>query len=61
MTRSESWPDRYRVFCKKHGWVAVYTHSRERAQLWIEQFNPNHYADKTLCVGDFEIQERAAA
>lgn len=31
---------------------------KERAQKWIDKFNPSHYTDKTLKKGDLYIESR---
>lgn len=48
----------YKIICTKGNWLAACGfYSLDRANKWIENFNPNLYMDKTLTKQDFIIKE----
>ena len=46
---------KYYITHKTQKWVAAITWSDERAQLWLKQFKPNMWVDKTLKASDFIV------
>lgn len=46
---------KYKIVHKKEGWVACYTYSKERAKVWLDNFNPELYVYKTLTKEDFKV------
>ena len=45
----------YYIIHKTQNWIAAITYSQERAEKWLNEFNPKMWDDKTLTADDFII------
>ena len=45
----------YYITHKTQKWIAAITYSQERAEKWLNEFNPKMWDDKTLSSDDFII------
>ena len=48
----------YYIKHKTQNWTACIHYSMERAEKWLNEFNPQKYMDKTLKSTDFRIEAK---